>query len=340
MKYILTLFVACISFALQAQTLPDPLVSPIQSGAYLPGVMGVRDYANPGQGGLFVLDYNIFVDADTYYDRNGNKVNSIDFIPQLGPIPIDIDISSYINSFTLTYASPKLSFLGDAQYLFIVAPNYVTANVRVGLGDLFNGQTVDGGASGFGDLTVAPLKLSWGSETFDFTGGYMFVAPTGKYNTGADDNIGIGYWSHVLQAAAYYFPLPQKTTAILVMPSYEFHGKLKDADVKPGSRFFLEYGISQYLSERLEVNLQGGHAWQIGEDSGSDVYWDTSVKDQMSTLSGGLGYWLIPDTFYANAKYGTTYNNKQQFKINTFQIQLLLILNFLKKKSNGIPSDN
>lgn len=326
------LFCILITSAVSAQEQPE--VSSVFSGGYLPGIMGVRDYTNPGTDGLFVLDYNIFLSANSFYDGNGNKVNSLDFVPGLeGSIPFDVDISGYINSLMFTYASPKLEFLGNAQYLFIAAPIYSTVNTGVALGQLTGRITIDGGASGFGDMTIAPLMLSWGSEKFDLTTGYLFVAPTGKYETGGDSNVGIGYWSHVIQAAAYYYPLPQKATAIMVMPSYEWHGMLKDADVKPGSRFILEYGISQYLSERLEITFQGGHAWQTVEDSGSDAYWDTSVKDQMSIFGGGVGYWLVPNVFYANAKYSSTYNNKEHFNANTFQVQLLLTTDFLKTKS-------
>ncbi len=332
MKRILNLLL-CLLITAYISAQEQPQASPVLSGAYLPGIMGVRDYANPGTDGLFVIDYNIFLSANTYYDRNGNKSNSLDLIPELGvSIPIDVDISGYINSLMLTYASPKLEFLGNAQYLFIAAPNFTTANLSVGLGQLTNGNTIDGGASGFGDLTIAPLMLSWGSEKFDLTTGYLFVAPTGKYETGADDNVGLGYWSHIVQAAAYYYPQPEKSTAIMVMPSYEWHGNIKDADVKPGSRFILEYGISQYFSERLEITLQGGHAWQSGEDSGSGVYWDTRIKDQMSIFGGGIGYWLKPNVFYTNAKYSTTYNNKQHFKADVFQIELLLMTDFFLKK--------
>ncbi len=321
MKRILNLlFSLLIATNISAQE--QPQASPILSGGYLPGIMGVRDYTNPGADGLFIIDYNIFLNANTYYDRNGNKNNAL-----------DIDISGYINSLMFVYASPKLEFLGNAQYLFIAAPNFTTTNLGVGLGQLNNGNTINGGSSGFGDITIAPLMLSWGSEKFDLTAGYLFIAPTGKYETGADDNVGLGYWSHIIQAAVYYYPLPQKTTAILVMPSYEWHGNLKDVDVKPGSRFILEYGVSQYISERLEITLQGGHAWQTGEDSGSDVYWDTRVKDQMSLFGGGIGYWLKPNVLYANAKYSTTYNNKQHFKANIFQIELLLATDFLTKKN-------
>jgi len=88
-------------FGLTART--NPLVSPIQSGGYLPGIMGVRDYANPGTDGLFGFDYYIFLSASNYYDRNGDKKNSLDLFPELGgSIPFEVDISGYINSFMFT----------------------------------------------------------------------------------------------------------------------------------------------------------------------------------------------------------------------------------------------
>jgi len=331
MKNILIIILMLCSGIIYGQ-IPEQIVSPAQSGGYLPGIMGIRDYANPGQDGLFIIDYNIFLNANSYYNRNGDKVDAIQG-PLENRIPLDIDISGYINSLMFIYASPKISFLGNAQYLFIAAPNYTTASIGVGLGELTNGKTIDGGASGFGDLTIAPLMFSWTKEKFDFTGGYLFYAPTGKYETGADDNVGLGYWSHVLQAASYFYPKPDKSTAVLLMPSYEFHGTIKDADVTPGSRFVLEYGISQYLSEKLEITLQGGHAWQVGEDSGNDVYWDTSVKDQMSIFGAGISYWLMPGKLYANAKYTASYGLKQHFNTNMFQVQIMLIPNLLKQST-------
>ena len=329
MKNVLFLSLLLCSGLVYSQ-IPEAIVSPAQAGAYLPGIMGVRDYANPGQDGLFIIDYNIFLDANTYYNQNGEKADAIQG-PSGNTIPLDIDISGYINSLMLIYATPKLEFLGNAQYMFIAAPNYTTANTMVALGELTNGKTIEGGVSGFGDLTISPLMLSWALNKFDITGGYLFYAPTGRYNTGTDDNVGLGYWSHILQASTYYYPKPDKSTAILLMPSYEMHSKIKDVDVTPGSRLMLEYGISQYLSERFEVTLQGGHAWQLGEDSGNDIYWDTSIKDQMSIFGAGLSYWLIPSKLYLNAKYSTTYALKQHFKTNTFQLQIMLIPNILKQ---------
>ena len=76
----------------------------------------------------------------------------------------------------------------------ILAPYYTTADFRVALSSLADSTlSIDGSTGGFGDLGFAPLFLTWslGDDKFDFTTGYMFTAPTGRYETGADDNIGI-----------------------------------------------------------------------------------------------------------------------------------------------------
>ncbi len=319
----LFLMVLCMFQSLCAQG-SDPLASFAQSGAYLPGILGVRDYTNPGKSGIFLIDYNIFMNANSYVDRNGDKASTIEG-PQGNEIDVSTDISGYINNLMFVYASPTIKALGNAQYLLIAAPNYNTANIRVALGELLNDKTIQGGVAGFGDLAVAPLMLSWGFEKFDLTGGYTFYAPTGRYQTGAQDNLGIGHWSHIIQFAGYYYPAQDKSTAFMLLPTYEFHSSLKDVDVTPGSRFGLEYGVSQYLSERFEVTLQGGHIWQIGTDSGEDVYWDTAIKDRMSVFGAGAGYWLLSASLYTHLKYTTTYALKQQFNSNMVQLEVIFI---------------
>lgn len=321
-----------------AQMLPNPLPSPIQIGAYLPGLIGPRDYANPEFSGIAVIDYNLFISADKYKDRNGDEVNSID-IPELGPVPIDIDLSGYLNALVVAYVSPELEFLGNARYIGALAYYYATVDARVSYSVLQQGGTVEGGSSGFGDLMVVPLLLTWTGENrkWDITTGYLFAAPTGRYETGADDNIGLGYWNHIFQLFGYYYPLPQKATAIYVGNSFELHSKIKDTDVKPGSRYALDYGISQYLSARFEVFVQGGHIWQVGEDSGNDVYWDTSFKDRVSSIGGGVGFWPVPTKFYANIKYLTNYGGRQHFNTKFWELQLVWIP--WKKEKGVAPAD-
>lgn len=228
----------------------------------------------------------------------------------------------------VSYTSKPIKFLGNARYMGWINPSFVTVNVRV---KNFSGSNsnilIQAGDKGFGDLNIAPLYLSWRLDKFDITAGYLFTVPTGRFDVEADDNIGVGFWSHTFQSAAYYY-LADKATAFMFSPSYEIHSKIKGSDTKPGSRIALEYGISQYFTERLEVTLQGGHAWQIGDDTGDDIYWDKSYKDQLSTAGIGLGYWLAPNRFYANLKGSTTYLTKQHFNAQAIELQLIYTIPF------------
>ncbi|WP_417445108.1 SphA family protein [Joostella sp.] len=298
--------------------------SSIQSGSYIPGIMGVRDYTAPEFSGILIFDSNVFLTSNKFLDAKGNEVSQVN-IPGVGEIPLNVDISGYLNSLMINYASPELSFLGGMQYLFMVAPVYSSVNVRLFTGQLNNNEyKVDGGASGMGDVTVSPLLLSKAFKNFDLTTGYLFTAPTGRFKTGAEDNVGVGYWSHMFQFAGYYY-LNEKQTAFFAMPTYEFHSDIKDTDVRPGSRLILEYGVSHFLNERLELVVQGGHAWQVSRDTGMDVTWDNSVKDRLSTFGVGAGYWFAKNKFYANFKWSTSYANREHFGVNVLQLEFLYI---------------
>jgi hypothetical protein len=51
----------------------------------------------------------------------------------------------------------------------------------------------------FNDTYVVPLHLGWHTPRADFVAGYGFFAPTGKYEAGGLDNVGLGMWSHEVQ---------------------------------------------------------------------------------------------------------------------------------------------
>lgn len=338
-RHLLVISFIFVCIALRAQSLPEPLPSPIQMGAYIPGLISPRDYANPGTSGLIAIDYNIFFSSDKYFDKHGNSVNSIDLLPDNAglSIPVETDIKGYLNALAIAYVSPELKALGNARYIGVVSPYYATANFKTTLSTDLNGNhSVSGSAGGMGDLTIAPVFLAWSdaNDRYDITAGYLFSSPTGRYETGADDNIGLGYWNHVFQVFNYFYLMPEKASAIFIGNTFETHSKIKDADVKAGNRYMLEYGISQYLSDRWEITAQGGHTWQISEDSGDDVYWDVSYKDKYSIVGLGIGYWPIKQILYLNAKWMTNYAIYQHFKYNSIQLQLILIPNLLSAQAD------
>ena len=111
--------------------------------------------------------------------------------------------------------------------------------------------------------------------------------------------------------------------------TYELNGTIEDADVKPGSRFSLEYGLSQYLREQLEVGIQGGHNWQVGDDSGQDVIWDPSNHDRKSMLAFSAAYWPWKNRLHVSLKYGFDYGSRQRFDNSYWMLNAIFLTNLL-----------
>jgi len=315
------------------------LASPLQGGHYSAGLKNIRDMANPPSG-LFVLWYNSFFSSNSYYDKNGDEFKQIR-LDQINPILPNINVDLNLNGFTTIPAifwASKFKILGGANYMAGISPGYLSIDASVLterrgiIIDTTYAKQVGGTVGGFTDLYVAPVGLSWGLEKFDFTFLYGFYAPTGKYETGSDDNIGTGFWTHQFQGYGYYFPLEGKATAIMVGLTYELNSKIKDVEVTPGNRFTLEWAISQFLSEQFEIGVHGGHNWQISDDSGNDVYWDPAVHDRKSTIAFNGSYWPVKERLMLNVKYALDFGMVQRFKNDTWMVNFLYVTNLLDGK--------
>jgi hypothetical protein len=312
------------------------VVSPLQSGHYSPAVANIRDFATPPPG-LFVLWYNVYASSDKYIDKDGNEFSSIrldQIHPNLPNIDVDLKLNGFASIPSLFWAS-HYKLLGGARYMAGISANYISADAslvteRSGIIiDTTYTRKVEGKNSGFSDLFVVPMGLSWGLDKFDFTFLYGLAIPTGKYETGSSDNLGLGFWTHQFQGFGYFYPVPDKSTAIMMGLTFEFNGKIKDADVKPGNRFSLEWGISQYLSEQFELGIQGGHNWQISDDTGDDVYWDPGYLDRKSTIAFNASYWPWKERFLLTLKYAFDFGVRQRFQNNSWMLNILFIPNVL-----------
>ena len=312
------------------------LASPLQGGHYSADLKNIRDMANPPSG-FFILWYNSFFSGNSFYDKDGNEFNQIR-LDQINPILPNINVDLNLNGFTSTPAifwASNFKILGGANYMAGISPGYISTDASVlsemrGIViDTVYSKTVGGNVSGFTDLFVAPLGLSWELNKFDFTFLYGFYAPTGKYETGASDNTGLGFWAHQFQGYGYYYPMEGKATAIMLGLTYELNSKIKDAEVTPGNRFTLEWAISQFLSEKFEVGIQGGHNWQISDDSGTDVYWNPSVHDRKNTIAFNASFWPLKEKLMINLKYAFDFGLVQRFKNDNYIVNLIFITNLL-----------
>ena len=341
------------------------MASPLQLGHYVPGIIGLRDFATPPPG-LFALVYNWYLWSDTYIDRNGNEIKNFnlnDINPELPDVQRDLNIKGFATVPAIAWVSP-FQILGGARYIVGIAPNYVVADFDVVIDPGI--RPVDplelhfeGNVSGWSDLIVVPLGLTWAFGKFDGTGLfgeygmsdeelaaigmppqrrwnitllYSFAAPTGRYETGGSDNIGLGFWTHTFQGFGYYYPFEPQATAIVAGLTYELNSKIKDVDVKPGDRLSLEWGVSQFVTEWLEFQIMFGHNWQISDDTGNDVFWDQSVYDRKSSVFFSAAFMPVLGRFYIVAKYGYDFGIKQRFKNNHLVLNLYYATNLLTGK--------
>ena len=267
-----------------------------QLGHYAPGLPNIRDLLVPEQG-FYYLQYFAFYHTDTFRDRNGDKVDSLNAGPATLQVEADLEVFSIAPA--LVWVSPW-KFLG-ARYAAQIIPTFGNTSIQASLRtETGFGIETDESQFGVGDLYIKPVWLGWDGDHYSVAAGYGFYAPVGKYNEGDSDNIGLGFWTHEFQLATAWFPWVSQGTAVTLAGTYEIHSKIEDVQITPGDRISLNWGISQYLplndanSILLEVGALGYSQWQVEKDSGSDVNTRFNAKDQIHAAGGQIGLTYVP----------------------------------------------
>lgn len=305
-------------------------VVPYQPGAYYPGLANLRDFAADAPG-FYIFNYSYFASSNGYFDRNGDEFTPtvVDGIPFDVPNP---EVSGYINVPSVVYLSNFKLLGGNYQAMIQATYMHLDFDAVLVVGE--PQPPLSGSVSGLGDLAVTPLGIAWSfNNTFDISFLYTAVMPTGRYDTEAEDNIGQGYWTHQFQAPAYVY-FNDKATAIGIIPTLELNGRVTDVDAQIGNRFSLEYGVGQYVTEWLELELVGSSSWQISDDTGEAIWWQGTPfysRDQRHSVAAGIGVWPGVDWLNTRIRYTTDYAARQSFKVNIFSFSFLFLPGQLKK---------
>jgi hypothetical protein len=301
-------------------------------GHYYPGVMGMRDIILPPKG-LYALYYDPIYYSNDLRNSNGNRLSNFSasmaetkhFNAYGHDIPVrlsaslsaDIDASMMFTTEQLLMVwSSGWKFLG-ADFGMLLAPStgYVGVDMEVkarATGTVSIGRfsktvtrdetvKVKGEMWGFGDLLVQPVMLDWRGKRYDVGLYYGFWAPTGAYSEDRIANVGMGFWSQQFQAfGAYYFDDYRKT-ALIVTGTYNFNSKKYDVDVTPGQSMTIEYNLSHYLTDRVEIGVCGYDQWQITSDTGSAAQ-NKDVFYQIHGIGGQVSGWVIKEKFNITTK--------------------------------------
>src|SRR5215204_5844059 len=152
---------------------------------------------------------------------------------------------------TIAWVSKK-KILGGAKFSMSatlpVARNSLTSDVA---------GSVSGGA-GFADSYYQPFILGWEKKRAAIRAVYGFLAPTGRFKAGANDNVGSGYWTHAFSSGQTFYLTKDKATSLSAFQMYEVHTKQETTKILPGQTFNLDYSLMHTLPIGEKPRLQFG----------------------------------------------------------------------------------
>jgi hypothetical protein len=91
--------------------------------------------------------------------------------------------------------------------------------------------------------------------------------PTGRYEPGGDDNIGLGHWAYELGLGGNIYFNEQQTVHLATTGFLEFHGEKRDSDTKVGTLLTLEGGLGATLLEGgLLLGASYVAQWKLSDD--------------------------------------------------------------------------
>jgi len=212
---------------------------------------------------------------------------------------------------TLGWVSKK-EILGGAKFSML-------ASIPVANNSLTNDLTgpISGG-SGLADSFYQPFILGWNKKRIAVRTTYGFLAPTGSYKLGANDNVGSGYWTHIVSSGQTFFLTKNKATTLSTFQMYEWHTTQKGTNIHPGQTMNLDYSLMQAIAIRDKIRLQFGlvgyNQWQTTDKTGPTISLEQSKAHYRANALGFATNLNLPAKVNVGFKYFQEFGN-----INTFQ---------------------
>jgi len=212
---------------------------------------------------------------------------------------------------TLAWVNRK-KILGGARFS-------MTATIPIAKNSLTSDVTgpVSGGG-GLADSYYQPFILGWNKSRFAIRAVYGFLAPTGRFRNGANDNVGSGYWTHAFSSGQTFYLTKNKATSISVFQMYEVHTTQKSTAIHPGDTLDLDYSVMQSFAlggeKRVSLGLVGYNARQTTDKTGPAI---TPAQSKAHYQVNALG---VGSNLSLSAKISVGFKYFQEFADrSTFQ---------------------
>ena len=214
------------------------------------GDYGLQSASQPPPGWYLITPIYLNYHVDVFKDANGDPV-----LPD-EPDPIDVD--AYVLG--LIWVSQSKIF--GANYSFQLYPAWTNNNLEVPVLGVEQSTS-----TGFADFYLQPINLGWHTKRADYTAGVGVYAPTGRYEFGADGNIGLGMWSFELFGGATAYFDKAKRWHFAALGFYETHTEKDGTDIRVGDMLPLEGGLGwSFLQGTANVGAAYNAQWKVTDD--------------------------------------------------------------------------
>jgi len=200
----------------------------------------------------------------------------------------------------------------------------MTATIPIAKNSLTSDVTgpVSGGG-GLADSYYQPFILGWNESRYAIRAVYGFLAPTGRFRNGANDNVGSGYWTHAFSSGQTFYLTENKRTSISAFQMYEVHTTQESTSIHPGDTLDLDYSVMHSFSfgseKRVQVGLVGYNARQTTDKTGPTITAEQS-KAHYKVNALGVGSNLsLSAKINVGFKYFQEFSNRSTFQGHSVQ---------------------
>lgn len=208
-------------------------------GVYPAGSTATNSGVTPEAGFTYSNQF-LFYSRSELKDANG-------VVTATGQNAVILDMNSFI-----WVSNNKIRALGGAIYS-CVATLPITNNSLTS-----DAEGPMSGGGGFADSYYQPVILGWKTERADFRVHYGFLAPTGRFDSTSNNNVGSGYWTNAISSGQTIYLTSNKATTASAFEMYEFHTVQEGTGIHPGETLDLDYSVAQVFPLRKDLRLQIG----------------------------------------------------------------------------------
>ena len=285
--------------------LASPALAQVR-GVYPLGMSATNSGVTPEPGISYVNQF-LFYSRDQAKGPNGEVLAT-------GQNSVMMDMN------TLVWVSKgKIDFLGGPLFsvsaTIPIANNSLTSDVEGGIS----------GGGGLADSYYQPFILGWRKKRADIRAVYGFLAPSGRFNVGASNNVGSGYWTHAFSCGQTLYLNPNRTTAISTFQMYETHTTQQGTQIHPGDALNLDYSLTHVLSLRRDLSLQMGlvgyEQWQLTSKMGPGISSaQSSAHYRVNALGFASALMLPARKVGVGVKYFREFEDRSTFQGYSLQI--------------------